>query len=247
MSESKQENMAIASDSPPWYVLDIILVGFLLLHVGLLGPGTRLLFYLAGLRNDMALVFGALFYWVMLLPLAGIVAIAVVARMVLSWPKRIANPRRMRMLRRLVVAALVADVVLVFVPIVPPGHKTFTWGFKRYAQAHLDVLAVRSWLNTLDPNLSRGEIPRGDWPEAIVRVHPSGVYPSFDEAGRSTIRLYWYVWEDDWGVEIGPEDMEIPATQPRTPTTLPGGHTFYEQGEYRLPLAPGAYVWHNIE
>jgi len=37
------------------------------------------------------------------------------------------------------------------------------------------------------------------------------------------------------GIEIGMEDMEIPPSD------------FSQFGEYRLPLEPGAYVWHELQ
>lgn len=50
-----------------------------------------------------------------------------------------------------------------------------------------------------------------------------------------------------WGVEIGPEDMPIPPTQPMRKVRSPNGDVYYEDGEYRLPLTPGAYVWHELQ
>lgn len=50
-----------------------------------------------------------------------------------------------------------------------------------------------------------------------------------------------------WGVAVGHPEMAVPATQPREKEILPNGQVLYHSGEYRLPLAPGAYVWHNIE
>jgi hypothetical protein len=246
VSEGKQENMAIASDSPPWYILDVLLVTFLLLHAGFPGLGMPFVWHLAGLRNDLSLVFGGVLGWGMLLPIAGIVLIVVVARMALTWPKRVASLRRTQMLRCLVVAGLAVEVALYCTGLGPSSLKAFTRGFRQYAQANVDVPAIRAWRHAADPNLCPGELPRIDWPEAIARVEPSHVWLSLDKAGRPTIRLSWLIWGDNWGVEIGPEDMEIPATQWRTPRTSYGGRISYEQGEYRLPLAPGAYVWRRI-
>jgi hypothetical protein len=44
--------------------------------------------------------------------------------------------------------------------------------------------------------------------------------------------------------------MEIPKTQPVQRREYGHGdnkQVLYDHGEYRLPLAPGAYVWHETE
>lgn len=60
-------------------------------------------------------------------------------------------------------------------------------------------------------------------------------------------RRPWYVWDIVLllGFVVGSEKMRIPETQPVTRREYPGGGV-YEPGEYRLPFAPGAYVWCEI-
>ena len=65
------------------------------------------------------------------------------------------------------------------------------------------------------------------------------------EAGRPTIRLGWGGSLAYWGFVVGDETMTVPETQPRTKEEFPSGPV-YSPGEYRLPIAPGAYVWHQI-
>lgn len=40
--------------------------------------------------------------------------------------------------------------------------------------------------------------------------------------------------------------MPIPESIPPRKAEL-GGRVFWEEGERRLPLAPGAYVWHELQ
>jgi hypothetical protein len=83
------------------------------------------------------------------------------------------------------------------------------------------------------------------WPLAIKSLRPHSLELHRDSANRPMVRLAWCGFDDAWGVAIGSEDMEIPKTQPPPPVKV-GDRTFYEGGEYRLPLAPGVYVWRDI-
>jgi len=56
-----------------------------------------------------------------------------------------------------------------------------------------------------------------------------------DKNGKPKVRLTWGGPPGHWGVEIGMEDMEIPPSD------------FSQWGEYRLPLEPGVYVWHELQ
>jgi hypothetical protein len=84
------------------------------------------------------------------------------------------------------------------------------------------------------------------WASAITQLNPHYVQLDKTETGRPKIRLTWGGALGHWGVEIGPEDMPIPETLPRRRNVI-YGQVFWDEGEYRLPLAPGAYVWYEIQ
>jgi len=170
-------------------------------------------------------------------------------RVLAFWPRHIGSRTRLRMMQIGAAAGLVACVGLPFAGIMPLGYQTYTWGFRQYAQANIDVPAVQRWLAALEPGTcTGGPMERRewrnaslDWPKSIVRCDPDRITLSLDEEGAPLVRLTWIGFDSWWGVVVGRADMEIPETQPPTRGRL------YEQGEYRLPVAPGAYVWHNIE
>ena len=121
-------------------------------------------------------------------------------------------------------------------------------------QARVDVPAVQQWLSTIAPNsLDRQDVGAerdNEWEPhpIIVRLNPRGYGVSLDDAGRPMLEMQWGSGVlGTWGVTIGHANMAIPETQPRTKEILSNGQVFYNDGQYRLPLAPGAYVWHNIE
>jgi hypothetical protein len=138
-----------------------------------------------------------------------------------------------------------------------PGLISFSEGFRDRIKREVDVGEIQKWLQTI-------EIPKGtvnyiidpygppdpkildpeaiyiksldslNWPEAIRVLNPEEVYirPYGNEG--ATIRLLWGGPFGKWGIVVGPTDMEVPKSDMR------------RRGEYRLKLAPGAYVWHDI-
>ena len=74
---------------------------------------------------------------------------------------------------------------------------------------------------------------------------------AWDDAGRANVRMMWGGgFIGHWGLVVGHRDMEIPETE------LPGRRVNAQgarrselamYGECRLPLAPGAYVWSDLE
>jgi len=237
----------------PWYVWDILvlgpLFGFLLFYLA-----SGAFSYSYGTRNDGQSAFGMIWWFVLLTPLVFICLVAATVRVLAFWPRHIGSRTRLRMMQIGAAAGLVACVGLPFAGIMPLGYQTYTWGFRQYAQANIDVPAVQRWLAALEPGTcTGGPMERRewrnaslDWPKSIVRCDPDRITLSLDEEGAPLVRLTWIGFDSWWGVVVGRADMEIPETQPRKKEILPSGHEFYNEGEYRLPLAPGAYVWHNI-
>jgi hypothetical protein len=137
----------------------------------------------------------------------------------------------------------------------PLGYMSFTAGFRKYVRANADIQAIRAWLSTVDPDTCTGELvwirhldekQKAQWPQPVMSLNPESVMLRLDRDKYPAIRLGWSTLDAFWGVEIGPEDMEIPETLPPQPVQV-GGSTRYEHGEYRLAVCPGVYVWHGIE
>jgi len=123
--------------------------------------------------------------------------------------------------------------------------KPFMYGLQKRMKNKTDVEAIRDWLESLDDedydsidnsynDLSR---TRAEWPEPLKVLKPGRVFLSADKNGNAKTRLMWgsSPIEGHWGVEIGAENMEIPPSD------------FSMYGEYRLPVEPGVYVWHELE
>ena len=73
-------------------------------------------------------------------------------------------------------------------------------------------------------------------PEPVIQLKPLTPHIRTDENGNPKIRLFWGSgMVGDWGVEIGLEDMKIPPSD------------FRRNGEYRLPVESGVYVWHDLK
>lgn len=246
-----------------WYVVDLMLFGgFAVAYAAFFGF-MALSSYMDG-RSGGRDIFSSLcvlpvmgcilLLWLFLLPV----------QIVLGWPKHVKSRRKLVVLYLLVSLGLVVWIALPFTGLWPPGYEMFTDGFGHYLRAEMDLAAVRDWLSSLDPRTYDGQHfdlsvrsglgtswpDRIAWPAAITRFDPHYVQFNKTEAGRLKIRLTWGGALGHWGVEIGPQDMEIPPSQERQREKVgPPGHEswFDGTGEYRLPLAPGAYVWHEIQ
>jgi len=239
-----------------WYLWDVALAVAIAMGCPYFLP---LFGYVDGLRGTTSLN-GVLFvcmFW----PAVGVFLIILASRAIRTWPRRIPSKRKLRLLRLALVGGFTVLFVLPFTPLRLPGPPGFCEGFRRYVRSHLDVCDVQAWLDTLDPNLYAGEFfdlsgRHGDatdrpavvdWPEGIFRLAPRHVQLTTTGTGRLKMRLTWGGGlTGEWGVEIGPVDMAIPKSVPPRKIDL-GGQVLWDEGEYRLPLAPGAYVWHELQ
>ena len=131
-----------------------------------------------------------------------------------------------------------------------PGYKPFTYGFRDRIRSKADIEDIRDWLKTLSKEDCNGKTidihsysspfkskwPDSiEWPKSLKVFNPGYVNLDLDENSHPKIRLTWGAALGHWGVEIGMEDMKIPPSD------------FSRWGEYRLPLEPGVYVWHEIQ
>jgi hypothetical protein len=247
-------------------VLAAILVSF---FVG--GP-PGIIFYLGGLFNSMGIQFIGLLLFaspvILFVEYPGVTAFCLVtllASIVYFWRKLGLGWRWTCVLLIVFCVAFPASLAL---RIGPSGAMMRVWGFYWYAQIKTDVPAIQAWLGTLDPNDCRDQsldekiaptawmkdppkfIP---WPSCLMVLHSKNVYTRLlkDNAGQPMIRLSWGSgMAGTWGVVVGNKGMEIPKTEdPRWKEYQSGSKTdrLWEHGEYRKALAPGAYVWTDLE
>ncbi len=250
----------------PWYVLDVILLGSLFV-LGAFGHASAVFFYFGGLRNDMMLPFYvAMIRLLLVLPTAACL-LAILICVVWRWPRHIDHRVKLLVLLIVTIAVSVVWAGYLFLRLGPPGYMAYTWGLRTYARKHVDVAGVRVWRSSLDPNACEGVLIRiriddngnpkpvlrstgedAELPECILCLEPRYIRLSLDAQQRPIVRLTWGSgFLGTWGVSVGHEQMEVPKTQPRTKEVLFNGQVFLNAGEYRLPLAPGAYVWHALE
>jgi len=248
----------------PWYFWDIGLAVIPLLFGILLDP-FGIAEYLTGLFN-MPLLSIILFGSLPLVPVVLVCLVWLLVRMFLIWPRRIHVWFRLLLCWVAVIASLTVFISPLFIRITPPRYEMFTRGFRNYVRIRTDFEAIQTWLGTLDPNDCEGQplnmkiapgvelmdVPKTiPEPKAIARLKPRYTNLSLDSSGHPMIRLTWGSGMiGSWGLVVGDENLEIPVTE------LPGWKEYrhgnktdrlYERGEYRLPVALGAYVWHEIE
>lgn len=194
-----------------------------------------------------------------MLPTAGIsivvFVIASTVQLLCSW-KRYANRKKLIRVAQIgIPIVFIASVVVsvfttVDIPLWQPGYRPFTYGFRDRVRSQADIEDIRDWLQTLSKQdctgeyigLSTGPSPSErrwpdslEWPQSLKEFCPRHLTLDLDENGNPKVRLTWGDHFGYWGFEIGMEDMEIP----------PSDSSPWE--EYRLPLEPGAYVWHELQ
>jgi len=181
---------------------------------------------------------------IFLLVVIGFFAIIGTVRLISNW-NRYANKKRLIRIYQIVISILVTILLALFVlslftPIIPylgmPGYKPFTYGFRDRIRSKADIEDIQNWSKTLSKkDCIDNRILSDKWPESLRELNPKYVFFSTDENGNPKVRLTWGSGFGHWGVEIGMEDMKIPPSD------------FSQYGEYRLPLEPGVYVWHELQ
>jgi hypothetical protein len=254
VSDPERSEQPAMNASRVWYAADVLCLVCLFGYITLLHAGYWV-WYVGGLRNRPPFMFDPYIWYLMLAtPAAGVCLIALIVRIMVSWPKHIQDSRRLLRLRLLVILGLVLYAGLHFVPLPPGVEDAFLLGYRKYARFHIDVPGIQTWLAALDPNewIERGsngrldyhlvEAERSSWSEIILALKPDVVRPFLDDRGRSAVSLSWSRLHDTWGVEIGHPEMEI---EPKPKRQSDSDVVFREREPYRLPLAPGACVWHE--
>ena len=271
MNEERQNEGIQPPRKSKVHIVGGILLAVILGCVFVGGP-TGIIFYLGGLFNSMVIqLIGLLLFAspvILFVEYPGVTAFCLVtllALIVYSW-RRLGPGWRWTLVLLLVLWA--AGAASPFLRLGPSGAMMRVWGFYRYARIKTDVPAIQAWLDTLDPNDCRDQsleeriaptarlndppkfIP---WPSCLLGLRSEHVYSRLlkDNDGRPMIRLCWGSgMAGTWGIVVGNKDMEIPKTQePYWKEYQSGGKQdrLREHGEYRRPLAPGAYVWTDLE
>ncbi len=171
----------------------------------------------------------------------GFFAIIGAVRLISNW-NRYANKKRLIRITQIGISILVTTIpflpLVVFTKLYSPGYKPFTYGFRERMRSKADIEDIRDWLKRRRKEESTGDTVRFisyGWPKSVKVLNPGYVNFDIDENGNPKVRLTWGGGFGHWGVEIGMEDMETPLSD------------FSQFGEYRLPLEPGAYVWHELQ
>jgi hypothetical protein len=110
-----------------------------------------------------------------------------------------------------------------------PACKPFMYGFRDRIKSTVDIEAIRDWLKILDKEVLDNNSERslyGKLPESAKAI---GGYISFstDQNGNHIIHHTFGGGLDNWGVEIGAEDMEIPPSD------------YVSKAGYRMCVEPG--------
>ncbi len=237
MIEHEEASDAGQRPGRPWYLWDILLFGGFAFVYALLFASVWLGGYIHGLRNEDPLISAFRFCWLVPVMLAWLLVLAV--RMAISWPRHVRGVRRLAILYLLVSVGLLVWLAVPFLDLWPTPHAMFMRGFKGYVRASVDVESTRQWLSTVELARYGGEAAwasdRVEWPPWIKALEPGYVQVLPDESGRPMMRMSWGGPFGHWGLVVGDEAMETPPSD------------FSRYGEVRETIAPGVYVWYELQ
>jgi hypothetical protein len=192
--------------------------------------------YIIGRLNlERVIIKGAIVAVILgLLTLISVVVLAVAA--FLYWRGGAPRARRNTLLLAAILAAFVASQMLPHSP-----ETMFLRGLRQHMQRKADIAAIRDWLGTLNPDdvgasgtySNHVSINPPDRPECISRVRPRMVVVSKVDTGRLSVCLSWGDrMVGRWGLVVRREETAVDLlADPSDPRT------------YKLPIAPGAYVY----
>ncbi|MHC4438640.1 MAG: hypothetical protein ACYS3S_14855 [Planctomycetota bacterium] len=236
-----------------WNIWDAILLAFIIVYVILVPIGG--FHYFCGWYNPY-LMFG--FVFLIYLPLSVLLLIFTVIwtlRLFINWTKYTQRKKIIKFLQVCIPTVFIASFFVSFLTPIEtyfwqPGFKPFTYGFRERIRRKADIEDIRNWLRTLqnenyssvsielsrDSDSLKRQWPDSiEWPKSLKVFNPNYVNLNLDENGNPKMSMTWGGVFAHWGVVIGMEDMEIPPSD------------LNRYGEYRLPLEPGAYVWHELQ
>ncbi len=133
-----------------------------------------------------------------------------IVRLFIGWGK---HTRKKRLL---MVAEVGIPIVFVVVWLLPFG-KGFTYGYRDRIRSKADIPSIRAWLRTFnrsDYDEFGDRVPSEKWPESLRKLKPGArVFLEADQKGNPQIRIVEGGGFFHWGLTIGMEDMEIPASK----------------------------------
>ncbi len=244
------ENKKITSD---WNLLDLFFsVGLALVIVSVPLGGIE---YLNGRFETHLFFLDAFFVFLVVIPFIIVFPFFAVVQLIYFWKKSTKRKKIINILQVVISIFLFTSFIISFFTpyssyLWKPGYKPFTYGFRDRMRKDADIKDIRAWLKTLrkedcngntinllsyQNNLKNNWPDSINWPKSLKVLNPSYVNLDLDENENPKVRLTWGGPFGHWGFEIGNEDMAIPQSD------------FNRYGEYRLPLDPGAYVWHELQ
>ena len=197
------------------------------------------------MANPLFLIFFVNF--LLVIPLLGLAAVFWVCRAVVRWAAKPVSESRAqsfvlsRQLAPLRFAAcgLVCALAITGatsplwcgITIGPMFYKTHLRRFRTAMRYDADIPVIQAWLQSHDMTAikkeSYGEIVAGELPPCMSQLS----YRVF-LSPEGTLKLIWGGGFGHWGLEVAPRGTTMPPSSPR---------------EYHLPLADGAWVWHEIQ
>lgn len=239
-----------------WNIWDVILLAFIVVYVILEPMGG--FDYFCGWYNPYLRFYVACFVFPMTITISILILLYTVIwtfRLFINWKRYTQRKKFIKIIHICIpLVFIVSFFISVFTPInIPvwqPGYKPFTYGFRARIRSKADIEDIRNWLETLkeedcnsetidlfrDSGPLKSQWPDSiEWPKSLKVFNPHYVNLGLDKNGNSKVSLTWGGVFAHWGVVIGMQDMEIPPSD------------LSRYGEYRLPLEPGVYVWHELQ
>lgn len=149
-------------------------------------------------------------------------------------------------IRRLKIVFLVSLILLnpismLYVLGASHQYKEFTEGYRDWAKSVLDFDEIRDWMFEYDERNTGIGTEDFQGPKCFAENHlrMSAGWVRENEKGERILSIMSGGGLQDWGIVIGPAEMEVPSSE----TVMYDKY----QGEYRLKLVDGAYVYYELQ
>ena len=234
------ENIKIPSNKLKANVAYIIVIAILtVLAIG----GSIIIYrfeYLAGAHNDAHYSFVYGFgLSLILFPLMALVAVSASILALVSLVLRHGSPGRI--LLKLVMILLGPVIVCCALFYTTPLSPIFLKGLEQWVKNEADIEAIQTWLSSegakhAGQRYSAEEGFPEELPVYLVELHPRYmVFSDSNSQDGSTVEIGWFLVMDDYGLIVGPPEMETPKKG-----RIKLRKDYYE---FRRPVKPGAYVF----
>jgi hypothetical protein len=221
------------------YILGMLLLSALVASWFVWGP-LGIVFYVDGLFNsDWVFILGPFLF--LLIPAAAIFLPFQMVRLFRRWRQLTLERKWRHVILVALLAGFVGSAVLSYAQVlpIPAPNDMFARGFARHVQSQTSIEAIQDWLAGLDPKICVNEggyvqdrrLDASELPACVLRLHP-GPATILPVGDRLMVRLTWGGGlMGHRGLVVGNRDMPMPPPDSS------------DAGEYRVPLAPGAYFW----